>query len=550
MNFGAVEENSVKQEPIDQSILKDAEGYSIAGTAVMQRKNDQGSMSGKEDTEGSRTVMDNHYGFDYAQDQSGAATGSGGVTSIPNAAAAAATIAEGQIVPEQPDLRIIKRQISGYVGFANLPKQWYRKSIRNGFNFNLLCVGTNGLGKTTLVNSLFNQSFPLDKTEPVEDLMNNLEISNAEEEHSKDADKHSNVDAQGSPLPNDLNQNSQENGLNGVKIETRSANIIENGVKLKLTVIDSPGFGDSIDNSDAWEPIVKEIDYRYDQFLDAENRINRSTIEDQRVHACIYFIEPTGHYLKPLDLEFCRQVHEKCNLIPVIAKSDILSDDELETFKLRIKKQLEEAGIQLFKPPTYKIDDEETLQTAGKLYSKMPYAVVGSTDLVQSAEGKMVRGRQYPWGIIEVDNPVHSDFNDLRDLLIRKYLEELRERTSKVLYEKYRSEKLVRLGIKQDNSVFREFDPQARRIEEQKLHEAKLNKLETEMKTVFQQKVSEKEKKLQKSEAELFARHKEMKEKLTKQLKALETKKKELESSLTKQLSQSPVQPKKKGFLR
>lgn len=53
----------------------------------------------------------------------------------------------------------------------------------------------------------------------------------------------------------------------------------------------------------------------------------------------------------------------------------------------------------------------------------------------------------------------------------------------------------------------------------------KLAKLEIEMKTVFQQKVSEKEKKLQKSETELFARHKEMKEKLTKQLKALEDKK-------------------------
>lgn len=111
-------------------------------------------------------------------------------------------------------------------------------------------------------------------------------------------------------------------------------------------------------------------------------------------------------------------------------------------------------------------------------------------------------------------------------------MEELKERTSKILYENYRSSKLAKLGIKQDNSVFKEFDPISKQQEEKTLHEAKLAKLEIEMKTVFQQKVSEKEKKLQKSETELFARHKEMKEKLTKQLKALEDKKKQLELSL------------------
>ena len=129
-------------------------------------------------------------------------------------------------------------------------------------------------------------------------------------------------------------------------------------------------------------------------------------------------------------------------------------------------------------------------------------------------------------------------------------MEELRERTNKVLYEKYRSEKLIGLGIKQDNSVFKSFDPETRQKEEKQLHEVKLAKLEAEMKAVFQQKVEEKEKKLQKSEAELFARHKELKDKLTSQLKALEEKKRQLELSLANQPSNSPVPAKKKGFLR
>ena len=44
--------------------------------------------------------------------------------------------------------------------------------------------------------------------------------------------------------------------------------------------------------------------------------------------------------------------------------------------------------------------------------------------------------------------------------------------------------------------------------------------------------MSEKEKKLQRSEADLFARHKEMKDKLTKQIKLLEEKKAQLENKI------------------
>ena len=49
----------------------------------------------------------------------------------PKAAAAAAS-----------DMNIVRRKLTGYVGFANLPNQWHRKSVRKGFNFNVMVVGT------------------------------------------------------------------------------------------------------------------------------------------------------------------------------------------------------------------------------------------------------------------------------------------------------------------------------------------------------------------------------------------------------------------------
>lgn len=60
--------------------------------------------------------------------------------------------------------------------------------------------------------------------------------------------------------------------------------------------------------------------------------------------------------------------------------------------------------------------------------------------------------------------------------------------------------------------------------------QAKLAKMEAEMKMVFQQKVQEKESKLKQSEEELYARHREMKDALDKQRMELEDKKRRIES--------------------
>lgn len=72
--------------------------------------------------------------------------------------------------------------------------------------------------------------------------------------------------------------------------------------------------------------------------------------------------------------------------------------------------------------------------------------------------------------------------------------------------------------------------PAVKMADERALHESKLQKMEAEMKQVFQQKVHEKEAKLKQSEEELYARHREMKEALEKQRLELEDKKRRIET--------------------
>lgn len=206
----------------------------------------------------------------------------------------------------------------------------------------------------------------------------------------------------------------------------------------------------------SWKPILENIEARYDAYLEQENRVNRLKMTDNRVHACIYFIQPTGHALKPIDIEFMKQLHNKVNLIPVIAKADTLTEEEVDLFKRRILADIEHHGINIFQPPSYERDDDETIQENHEIISKIPFAVVGSDHVVPSPDGRQVRGRVYPWGVIEVDNEQHCDFVKLRQMLVRTHMEELREHTNDILYENYRTEKLQAMGVAQDESVFKE----------------------------------------------------------------------------------------------
>lgn len=45
----------------------------------------------------------------------------------------------------------------------------------------------------------------------------------------------------------------------------------------------------------SWESVTKYIDGKFEDFLNAESRVNRRQMPDNRVHCCLYFIAPSGH---------------------------------------------------------------------------------------------------------------------------------------------------------------------------------------------------------------------------------------------------------------
>ena len=69
-------------------------------------------------------------------------------------------------------------------------------------------------------------------------------------------------------------------------------------------------------------------------------------------------------------------------------------------FNLALYKKEIEGESSNFSPRSYKSShrDEEDIEP--------PFAVVGSNVTIEREEGKNVRGREYPWGVVDIENKV------------------------------------------------------------------------------------------------------------------------------------------------
>ncbi|XP_059883165.1 septin-10 [Delphinus delphis] len=375
--------------------------------------------------------------------------------------------------------------MSGHVGFESLPDQLVNRSIQQGFCFNILCVGETGIGKSTLIDTLFNTNF--------------------EDHESSHFYPH-------------------------VRLKAQTYELQESNVRLKLTIVNTVGFGDQINKEESYQPIVDYIDAQFEAYLQEELKIKRSLFNyhDSRIHVCLYFISPTGHSLKTLDLLTMKSLDSKVNIIPVIAKADAISKTELQKFKIKLMSELVSNGVQIYQFPT---DDETIAKVNASMNGHLPFAVVGSMDEVKVGN-KMVKARQYPWGIVQVENENHCDFVKLREMLICTNMEDLRDETHTRHYELYRRRKLEEMGLTDTG-------PENKPLSLQETYEAKRHEFygerqrkEEEMKQLFVQRVKEKEAVLKEAERELQAKFEHLKRVHQEEKLRLEEKRRLLEEEI------------------
>jgi septin 6/8/11 len=92
-----------------------------------------------------------------------------------------------------------------------------------------------------------------------------------------------------------------------------------------------------------------------------------------------------------------KALDSKVNLIPVIAKSDTITKQELDKLRVKIMSEIITNGINIYHFPT---DDTEVADLNSTNNALLPFAIVASHDFVRVGN-KQIRARQYPWGTVQ-----------------------------------------------------------------------------------------------------------------------------------------------------
>ncbi|OQS55366.1 CDC10 [Ecytonucleospora hepatopenaei] len=240
------------------------------------------------------------------------------------------------------------------VGFTCIPDQMREKSIENGFKTNILVVGRRGLGTKTLINSIFNA--PLLSSHRSDD------------------------------------------------INTVISELVENTVKLRVGIT-------TCHKISARKEVFNFIKAKNEMYFE-EKKLVFGHINDQRIHLCIFMLPNDS--VSDEEIEYLNELSEYTNVIPVVAKADVYTENELSDY----------------------ISFLNTKIKTEKMYS--PIMSVTASEEIHDIDGIQVRGRRYPWGFIRVEKVL--DFAALQRMVVYENYEDFHEKIDNIFYTNYREE--------------------------------------------------------------------------------------------------------------
>ncbi|GME87178.1 hypothetical protein B5S28_g5250 [[Candida] boidinii] len=284
-------------------------------------------------------------------------------------------------------------------GISEFPKQTYNISKRKGGQFTMMLVGKSGVGKTSFINTLLNANV-------ISDHMNIYRTQ--------------------------IPQKTTSICIHKLKLE-------EGDYNMDLNIIDTPGYGDLIDNRFCWYGPAKYIDDQFRLVIRQELQPLRENLKHTEVNLCLYFLNYSSRGLNALDLQAIKKLAERVNLIPIVSKVDSCTKIEIENFKKKVQNTLINQKIKVC--PFLQF---ESIEIDKDFRSQIPFSIINSKQPLTGSinSDNNIRGRNYNWGFAQVDNLNHCDFLNLKKFIIDEHMVEFITST-KQHYELFRKHYLT-----------------------------------------------------------------------------------------------------------
>ncbi|KAJ8080546.1 hypothetical protein PM082_017379 [Marasmius tenuissimus] len=237
-------------------------------------------------------------------------------------------------------------------------------------------------------------------------------------------------------------------------------------VQLALTLVDTPSIVPAPSPA-VTEDVLRFVESRLAEAVDTSSRAGL-------MHLCIYFLDLSPSYPLPRHhIDTICRLSARVNVLPVIAKADTLSNQQLRAMKDVVRRDLADAGIGfgifdqevVSKPPDLgdqpngKHIAEETFKIPGLPYalispdsydvslsrssSASPPPPIPSPPPIKRSPGNAsslpLYTRSFRWGSIDILDPKHSDFVSLKHAVFH-HIKTLRNYTQQYLFERFKAD--------------------------------------------------------------------------------------------------------------
>ncbi|CAD8092735.1 unnamed protein product [Paramecium sonneborni] len=237
-----------------------------------------------------------------------------------------------------------------------------------------------------------------------------------------------------------------------LQIQEIQGQIHVNDFTLNIKFIDTPGFRHQYSLRSWLKLLCGYIRTQFNSYQQRQNLQYESKEKfqqlsqqdlDERVHVCFYFF--SGPRIQTEDLQALKKISGLVNVIPILAKGDSYTKNEIIQLKKQFNDLVNEYHIDLFK-----CQCNNNLNEKSQFGSTPPYVIISSVEQFQVGN-HLIYGRKFPWGICDIFNPQHSDLAILYKSLIGHYCLEL-IRLTDFLYNNQVQKEKQKLKIKQQNT--------------------------------------------------------------------------------------------------